>query len=95
MEGSRRERKKISKPLKKKYGHTPLSAGEVEPLLRENLEVIMVGTGQYGDLPITPDAKEMLDSREAVVKTTQELLPMLERALSEEKDLVAIIHLTC
>ena len=49
--------KKRSKELKGTYGHTPLSDHELEVLKKEKPEIVYIGTGQYGDLPITPEAK--------------------------------------
>ena len=49
--------KKKSKELKSTYGHTPLSDYELEFLEREKPEIVYIGTGQYGDLPLTPDAE--------------------------------------
>ncbi len=34
---------------------------ELDFIARENPQVIYIGTGQYGSLPITSDAEELLD----------------------------------
>ena len=49
--------KKKSKELKGTYGHTPLSDQELEVVKKEKPEIVYIGTGQYGDLPITPEAE--------------------------------------
>ena len=49
--------KKKSKELKSTYGHTPLSDQELEVVKKEKPEIVYIGTGQYGDLPITPEAE--------------------------------------
>lgn len=84
--------KKKSKNLKATYGHTPLSDHELEFLDRENPEIVYIGTGQYGDLPLTPEAKTLLCRFETVILPTPEILDMLEH---ENRTFVAIIHVTC
>ena len=88
---SKREKKK-SKGLKGEYGHTPLSPKELDFIALENPQVIYIGTGQYGSLPITRDAEELLDNYKSVIEAT----PMVISKLSEEKlRYVAILHVTC
>ena len=52
--------KKKSKDLKSTYGHTPLSEYELDFLKKEQPEKVFIGTGQYGDLPLTPNAENVL-----------------------------------
>ena len=84
--------KKRSKELKSAYGHTPLSDHELEVIKMEKPEIIYIGTGQYGDLPITPEAKMILSRFETVIRSTSEILEMLKK---ERRPYVAIIHVTC
>jgi hypothetical protein len=84
--------KKRSKELKSTYGHTPLSEYELEVLKKEKPEVIYVGTGQYGDLPITPDAEKILSLFKTVIRPTPEILDLLKK---ERRSFVAMIHVTC
>jgi hypothetical protein len=84
--------KKLSKELKGKYGHTPLSARELDFLSEEDPEVVIIGTGQYGDLPITPGAKEVLADYETIIRTTPEVVELIKK---ETRRLVAVIHVTC
>jgi len=84
--------KKRSKELKSMYGHTPLSDHELEFLGKEKPEIVYIGTGQYGDLPITPEAKTGLSRFETVIRPTPEILDMLKK---EHHSFVAIIHVTC
>ena len=84
--------KKRSKELKSMYGHTPLSDHELEFLGKEKPEIVYIGTGQYGDLPITPEAKTGLSRFETVIRPTPEILDMLKK---ERRSFVAIIHVTC
>jgi hypothetical protein len=84
--------KKRSKELKNSYGHTPLSEHELEVIKKEKPKIIYIGTGQYGDLPITPEAKTLLNQFETVILPTPEILDMLKK---ERRSFVAIIHVTC
>jgi hypothetical protein len=87
-----KRRKKLSKDLKADYGHTPLSDRELDFLKKEEPEVVIVGTGQYGDLPVTPKAKKLLNRYEAVYLRTPEAL---ESMSAEKRPYVAIVHVTC
>jgi hypothetical protein len=84
--------KKRSKELKSMYGHTPLSDHELDILGKEKPKIIYIGTGQYGDLPITPEAKMILSQFETVILPTPEILDMLKK---ERRSFNAIIHVTC
>ncbi len=87
-----KRKKKLSKKLKEKYGHTPLSDKELDFLSKEKPKVVMIGKGQYGDLPITPKAQKILDNYDLVVDSTPKVL---ERVEKEQKKFVAIVHVTC
>jgi len=84
--------KKKSKELKSTYGHTPLSDQELEVVKKEKPEIVYIGTGQYGDLPITPEAERELSRFETVIRPTPEILDMLKK---ERRSFIAIIHVTC
>ena len=84
--------KKRSKELKSTYGHTPLSDHELDILGKEKPEIVYIGTGQYGDLPITPEAKMILRQFETVILPTPEILDMVKK---ERRSFIAIIHVTC
>jgi hypothetical protein len=84
--------KKKSKELKSTYGHTPLSDHELDILGKEKSEIVYIGTGQYGDLPLTPEAKSVLSRFETIIRPTPEILDTLKK---EKRSFVAIIHVTC
>jgi hypothetical protein len=84
--------KKKSKDLKSTYGHTPLSDHELDFLEKEKPEIVYIGTGQYGDLPLTPEAKSVLSRFETIIRPTPEILDTLKK---EKRSFVAIIHVTC
>jgi hypothetical protein len=87
-----KRKKKLSKPKKEEYGHTPLSGEELVDLLKEKPRVVYIGTGQYGDLPLTPDATELLAPFVSVIKPTPDILPLIEQ---EKQRYVAVLHVTC
>ena len=87
-----RRPKKRSRDLKQEYGHTPLSEEELDVIRTEHPEVVYIGTGQSGSLPVTPEAHELLRNYEAVILPTPHLLKSLEQ---ENRRYVAIIHVTC
>jgi len=87
-----RRKKNVSKAMKEDYGHTPLSEHELGFLADERPGVVYIGTGQYGSLPITPGAEEVLAAYMTIVRPTGEILASLAR---EERSFVAILHVTC
>ncbi len=87
-----KRKKKLSKPYAGEYGHTPLSAGELGFLEEERPAVVYIGTGQYGDLPLTPDAAALLGPYTPVVRPTSDILPLLEKEL---RKYAAVLHVTC
>jgi hypothetical protein len=84
--------KKKSKKFRKNYGHTPLTKHDLAFLKSEKPEVVFVGTGQYGDLPITVDAHRILLHYKTIVRPTPEILDLLT---GESRPSVAILHVTC
>ena len=88
---TKREKKK-SKDLKSIYGHTPLSERELDFLSEEKFEVLYVGIGHEAALPITPEAKQILDKYNAVILPTPEVIGKIEKG---QRKFVAIIHVTC
>ncbi|WAC04869.1 MAG: MTH938/NDUFAF3 family protein [Methanoregula sp.] len=87
-----KRKKKASKALKGEYGHTPLSRAELDFLSDEKPRKVFIGTGQDGDLPVTPDATAFLSRYETVTAPTPELLTLIGQ---EKERFVAILHVTC
>ena len=88
----RRRKKGPSKPLRDRYGHTPLSAQEEIPWSAPRL---VIGTGAYGQLPVMDDVREEARRRgvELVVMPTEEACRLIES--DTEDELAAILHVTC
>lgn len=87
-----KRKKKVSKTFRDQYGHTPLSAEELSFLADEKPDIIYIGTGQYGDMPVTPEAEVLISSYNGVLMPTPEILPVIK---AEERRFVAILHVTC
>jgi hypothetical protein len=88
----RKRIKKPSKPHRARYGHTPLSADEDIPWSGSQL---IIGTGAYGSLPITPELREEADRRgvELVATPTEDACRLI--ASLNRRDVNAILHVTC
>lgn len=84
--------KKPSKPLRDRYGHTPLLAAEDIPWHGRRL---IVGTGADGSLPIAPDVYEEAARRgiEVVALPTDEACRLLRDL--KRRDVSAVLHVTC
>jgi len=87
-----KRKKKASKKFRDQFGHTPLSEGELGFLADERPDIVYVGTGQYGDLPIMPEAEALISSYHGGMMPTPEILPVIE---GEKRRFVAILHVTC
>jgi hypothetical protein len=87
-----RRDKKASKPLRDRYGHTPLSLLEPIPWSCRRL---IVGTGAEGALPIVPDVLAEARRRgvELVAVPTDEACVLLADA--DPATTNAILHVTC
>lgn len=88
----RRRDKKASKPLRDRYGHTPLSLLEPIPW---DCRRLVVGTGVDGALPIDPDVVAEARRRgvELVAVPTDEACELLSDADLATTN--AILHVTC
>jgi hypothetical protein len=86
-----KRKKKVSKPFRDAFGHTPLSIEENIPW---DCRRLVVGTGADGRLPVMDEVRHEADRREVELLT----LPTSEaiRALQgEPKDTNAVLHVTC
>ncbi len=98
----RRRRKDLSKKYRDRYGHTPLSREELELYIEEagDIEYLVIGTGQYGVLPLTPDTTKYIEELEEkgikiIIDKTPNILSTISRLKEENKKVLAIIHTTC
>ena len=89
--GEVRKRKKTpSRKFRDEFGHTPLSIEEKIPWKCKRL---VIGTGQYGRLPVMAEVKVEAERRhvELVIVPTSEALRLIEG----EPATNAILHVTC
>jgi hypothetical protein len=88
----RKRHKKASRPLRDRYGHTPLSL--LEPIPWPSGQLI-VGTGADGSLPIDDEVEAEARRRgvEIVALPTDEACRRLSTA--DPESTAAILHLTC
>jgi hypothetical protein len=88
-----KRKKKLSKPLKGEYHeHTPLSKEELGFLAEEQPVQVFIGTGQYGSLPLTPEAKIILACYQSVILPTPQVLREMKRSTGSY---AAVLHVTC
>jgi hypothetical protein len=87
----RKRRKGPSKPLRARFGHTPLSASEDIPW---DCRRLVIGSGASGSLPVMDEVVEEAERRgvELVIVPTREALEQLR---GDDADTNAILHLTC
>jgi hypothetical protein len=81
-----------SLPYRGEYFHIPLSEEELDFLDEESPEVMIIGAGFKGMMPLTPLAMERLSEYPVFSLTTDRAIEMMNR---ESKRFVAILHLTC
>jgi len=94
-------RKNLSRAYRERYGHTPLSELELDEYLKEcgKPEIIVIGTGVYGALPLTPEAKELLNKltnmgiKVVIEKTNDTLIKIIENL--KDRKILVVIHTTC
>jgi hypothetical protein len=87
----RKRKKGPSKPLRSRYGHTPLSVAEDIPWTCSRL---VIGSGADGSLPVMEDV-----TQEARLRHVDLVVLPTERAIEELRsaaaDTNAILHVTC
>ncbi len=79
----------------RKEGHA-LHIEDIETVVKEKLEVLIVGTGKYGLLTVLPETKEYIESKgiELIVEPTDKACEIYNE-ISKDKKAVAALHLTC
>jgi hypothetical protein len=87
------------KHLSKKYGswHTALGPEEVGCALIGNPEILVVGCGHFGVLPIRAEARALLVARGVTLETRRirDALTRYDELTRAGKRVAAILHLTC
>ncbi len=87
------------KQLSKKYGgwHTALGPEEVEHALIGNPEILVVGCGHFGILPIRAEVRALLAARGVTLETRRirDALKRYAELTRAGKRVAAILHVTC
>ena len=92
--------KDLSRRYRGLFGHTPLSRRELEYIVSEicrDFEYIVIGTGQYGALPVPDDTLVLLKGLGArvVVDKTPRVVDIINDLAAPGRRILAIIHVTC
>jgi hypothetical protein len=88
----RERKKKLSKPYRNQFGHTPLSADEALPWGGTRL---IIGTGVYGSLPVMPEVTEEANRRgvDLTAIPTKDACQLIGSLNPNEVH--AVLHVTC
>jgi len=83
------------KVVEREYGHT-FTKDQVEYLLKENLNVVVIGKGTSGLASLNSDARAFLEKKgiEIVEADTPAIRDKFNE-LAKTKKVAAIIHVTC
>jgi len=79
----------------RKEGHR-LCLEDLEDVLKEEVEVLVIGTGYYGMMEVPEDVRKELERRgiEVVIERTRRACDIFNK-LSGSKKVAAALHLTC
>jgi len=80
----------------RKEGHT-VDCEDVERALKENPEVIVVGTGAYGVCEVTENCEKFIKERkiELIIENTEKATKKFNEFLKASKKVIGLFHLTC
>jgi hypothetical protein len=86
-----KRKKKPSKKFREEFGHTPIS---IEEKLPWKCRRLIIGTGNYGSLPVMDEVKDEARRRrvELIIAPTDEAVELLDK---EADDTNAVLHVTC
>lgn len=87
------------KHLSKKYGgwHTVLGPEEIESAIAGNPEILVVGCGHFGVLPIRPETRALLKQRGVQIETHKigAAMKRYDELAHAGKRVAAVLHITC
>ncbi|AIF68931.1 hypothetical protein PAP_02515 [Palaeococcus pacificus DY20341] len=88
-----RRKKEISKG---KHGTShKFDPDELREYLKEEFDVLVVGTGMYGALSLLPESRDLVRDKEIVEKPTPEAIKLFNELRKEEKKVLGVFHITC
>lgn len=80
---------------KEKHGTShKLDPEELREYLKEDFEVLVVGTGIYGMLSLLPESRKLVERKEIIEKPTPEAAKLFNELRKKRKTL-GIFHITC
>lgn len=70
---------------------------DIERALKENPEVIIIGTGAYGVCEVTKDCEKLVKEKgvELIIEPTEKAVGKFNQLLKESKKVIGFFHLTC
>jgi len=80
----------------RKKGHE-VCAEDLQEVLAASPEIVVLGTGAGGRVNMLPEAEEMLRGigAQVIAQPTEEACQTYNRLVSEGRNVVAALHLTC
>ncbi len=89
--------------VKGRIWHRPLTGSELKEYLemcRFNADVVVIGTGFLGLMPLDEDAEALLNELrskgiEIIVINTRKAVSLLRNLVAQGRKVLAILHLTC
>ena len=79
------------------FGSHNIKRNEIERLLRDEPEVVIIGTGTNGKAHIAPKAESWLKTKklEVLVLPSYEAVTKLNEMVDQSKKVASLIHITC
>ena len=80
----------------RKEGHR-LHVEDLKEIIREDIDVLVIGTGYFGLMKVPEDVKRFLSEKgiEIIVQKTAEACKTFNKLNSSGKKVAAALHLTC
>ena len=77
--------------------HHFLTREELKQYLKNDSEMLIFGTGDYGIAKLTEDAQKLINSKKikTIVKTTPEAIKEFNKLKKKGKKIIAVMHITC
>lgn len=87
---------KVFSPWRREKGHL-LSKEDLDGVLKEEPEILIIGTGAYGLMKVPEKLKDFIKNQgiECFVLNTEEACDKFNEFKSSGKKVIAIFHLTC
>lgn len=91
--GKIEERKKWLSKGKHGTSHK-LDPEELREYLKEDFDILVIGTGIYGFLNLIPESRALVRDRRVIEKPTPEAIKLFNE-LKKEKRVLGVFHITC